>query len=76
MRREGLREPREGQEGRRNLLVLNRSCADLYEEIAGLFADRPDIEVIVDRRRGRGGMLPIPLSRKTRARPGGGNRVV
>jgi hypothetical protein len=30
--------------------VLNRSRADLYEEVAGLFAGRPDIRVVVDRR--------------------------
>lgn len=43
-------------EGRReqevHYLVVSRSCAYLYEEIAELFADRPDIKVIVDRRRG------------------------
>ena len=64
---------REGQDGRRNILVLSRSCADLYEEIAELFADRPEIEVIVDRRRGKGGMLPIPLSRR-RPRSGPGSK--
>lgn len=32
-------------------LVLNRSWADLYDEVAGLFAGRPDIRVVVDRRR-------------------------
>src|SRR5574341_897684 len=59
-RREGLREPREGQEGRRNILVLSRSCADLYEEVAELFADRPSIEVVVDRRWSGGGLAGIP----------------
>ncbi len=44
-------------------LVLNRSCADLYDEIAELFADRPHIEVIVDRRRGKEEMGGIPASR-------------
>jgi len=62
-----LREPRVGQEGRRNILVLSRSCADLYEEIAELFADRPSIEVVVDRRRGLDGMTEIPAARKRRA---------
>lgn len=56
-------------------MVLNRSCADLYEEIAELFADRTEIEVVVDRRRGRGGMIPIPLSRH-RARAGRGTKPV
>jgi len=62
-----LREPREGQGGRRNILVLSRSCADLYEEIAELFADRPSIEVVVDRRRGLEGMTEIPAAKKRRA---------
>jgi len=62
-----LREPRDGQAGRRNILVLNRSCADLFEEIAKLFADRPSIEVVVDRRRGLEGMTEIPAAKKRRA---------
>jgi len=62
-----LREPRDGQEGRRNILVLNRSCADLYAEIAELFADRPFIEVVVDRRRGIDRMTEIPAAKKPRA---------
>jgi len=62
-----LREPREGQERERHYLVLSRSCADLYEEIAELFADRPSIEVVVDRRRGLDGMPEIPAARKRRA---------
>jgi hypothetical protein len=66
-RREGLREPREGQERERHFLVLSRSCANLYEEIAELFADRPFIEVVVDRRRGLEGMREIPAARKRRA---------
>jgi hypothetical protein len=71
-----LRQQREEQERQRNILVLNRSCADLYAEIAELFADRPDIEVVVDRRWGRGGMIPIPLWRRPPTWSGGGNRVV
>ena len=70
-----MRQPRDGQEGRRNILVLNRSCADLYAEIAELFANRTDVEVIVDRRRGKGGMIPIPLWQR-RARSRGGNKPV
>ncbi len=62
-----MREPREGQAGRRNILVLSRSCADLFQEIAELFADRPSIEVVVDRRRGLDGMTEIPAARKRRA---------
>ena len=71
-----MRGSREGQERRTHYLVLSRSCADLYEEIAELFADRSDIEVVVDRRLGRGGMLPIPLWRRPSAWSGGGNRDV
>jgi len=52
--------------------VLNRSCADLYEEIAELFADRSYIAVVMDRRHGRGAMIPIPLSQRLRARSSGG----
>jgi len=66
---------RKGREGQRNILVLNRSCADLHAEITELFADRPDIEIIVDRRRGKGGMVQIPLSRR-RPRSGQGNKPV
>ena len=62
-----MRAPRDGQEGRRNILVLSRSCADLYEEIAELFSDRPFIEVVVDRRRGLDRMSEIPAARKRRA---------
>jgi len=58
-----MREPRQGQEREMHYLVLNRSCADLYDEIAELFADRPHIEVIVDRRRGKEQMGSIPASR-------------
>ncbi len=61
-----MREPREGQERERHYLVLSRSCADLYEEVAELFADRPYIEVVVDRRQGRDGMAEIPVVRKRR----------
>jgi hypothetical protein len=62
-----LREPREGQERERHYLVLSRSCADLYEEVARLFADESRIEVVVDRRRGLDGMTEIPAARKRRA---------
>lgn len=57
-----MREPREGQENEEqgiHYLVLNRSCADLYEAIAKLFAGRPYIKVIVDRRQGKGQMEEI-----------------
>ena len=71
-----MREPRPGQGGGAYYLVLNRSCADLYDEIAELFADRLSIEVIVDRRRGRNGMAEIPAgkgrgaqTRRRRANP-------
>jgi hypothetical protein len=70
-----LREPREGKEGRKSYLVLNRSCADLHAELTELFANRTDIEVIVDRRRGKGGMIPIPLWQR-RARSRGGYKPV
>lgn len=36
----------------REYLVLNRSWADLYDGVAEAFADRPDIRVVVDRRKG------------------------
>jgi len=55
-----MREPRNGQEQQTNYLVLSRSCGDLCAEITALFADRPDIKVVVDRRRGPGEMPEIP----------------
>jgi hypothetical protein len=55
-----MRESREGRGRRVQYLVLSRSCADLYDEIVELFADRTNIEVIVDRRRGSAGMTEIP----------------
>lgn len=63
-----MREPRPGQGQGTYYLVLNRSCADLYGEIAELFADRPSIEVVVDRRRGQEGMAEIPPGRRRGAR--------
>ena len=57
-----------GGEQRAYYLVLNRSCADLYDEIAELFADRPYIKVIVDRRRGKNGMAELQASRGPRTR--------
>ena len=65
-----MREPRPGQGNGPYYLVLNRSCADLYEEIAELFEDRPSIEVVVDRRQGQEGMKEIPA----RERRGAGTR--
>jgi hypothetical protein len=47
---------------------LNRSCADLYKEIAEALEDRPDIKVVVDRRRGKGRMTEIPSSKRRRGR--------
>ncbi len=58
-----MRKPRRGQEREMNYLVLNRSCADLYDKIAELFADCAHIEVIVDRRQGKGRMETIRTSR-------------
>ena len=59
-------------EGRReqevHYLVISRSCAYLYEEIARLFADRPDIKVIVDRRQGPTRMKEIPEAWERRRR--------
>jgi hypothetical protein len=67
MRREAMmREPRDGQERRADYLVLNRSCADLYDEVASLFTERPDIEVVLDRRRGKGKMAAIPVPKRSR----------
>jgi hypothetical protein len=61
------REPREGQELKRHYLVLSRSCADLYDEIVKLFANRPNIVVIIDRRKGEGAMAEIPPEGERRA---------
>ncbi len=57
-----MNEPWRGQGQGTHYLVLNRSCADLYDQIVALFAERLDIdiEVVVDRRRGKGGMATIP----------------
>lgn len=54
--------PRLGQGQGRYCLVLNRSCSDLYDKIADLFADRRYVKVVVDRRRGKEGMAEIPPS--------------
>ncbi len=59
-----MNEPWRGQGQGTHYLVLNRSCADLYDQIVELFADRLDIEVVVDRRRGKGGMATIPSSER------------
>ncbi len=67
-----MNEPWRGQGQGTHYLVLNRSCADLYDQIVELFADRLDIEVVVDRRRGKGGMAEIPVSQETRVRGGEG----
>ena len=64
-----MREPRRGQGQGTYCLVLNRSCADLYDEIAEFFADRLCVEVIVDRRRGRNGMARIPAGKRCGAGP-------
>ncbi len=63
-----MREPRPGQGNGPYYLVLNRSCADLYEEIAKVFEDRPYIKVVVDRRRGKGRMTEIPSGERRGAR--------
>jgi hypothetical protein len=63
-----MREPRPGQGQGSYYLVLNRSCADLYQEVARLFADESRIEVVVDRRRGNDGMTEIPAGRRRGAR--------
>ena len=59
-----MQELRHGQAQGKYFLVLNRSCADLYDEIAELFANRPYIKVVVDRRRGKSGMAEIPASER------------
>ena len=59
-----MREQRSGQTSGAFYLVLNRSCADLYEEIAEAFGDRSYIEVVVDRRQGEGGMKEIPAKER------------
>jgi hypothetical protein len=63
-----MREPWPGQGQGTYYLVLNRSCADLYEEVARLFADESRIEVVVDRRRGLDGMTEIPAGMRRGAR--------
>jgi hypothetical protein len=63
-----MREPRPGQGQGPYYLVLNRSYADLYEEIAEAFEDRRYIKVIVDRRQGRNGMARIPARQRRLAR--------
>ena len=65
-----MRQLRRGQEHGTHYLVLNRSCADLYDEVAELFADRPYIEVVVDRRRGKRGMPVIHAFQRPRVRKG------
>jgi len=63
-----MRELRPGQGQGTYYLVLNRSCADLYEEIANLFVGYPRIQVVLDRRRGNDGMTEIPTGRRRGAR--------
>jgi len=63
-----MREPRPGQGNGPCYLVLNRSCADLYEEIAEAFEDRPYVKVVIDRRQGRNGMREIPTRKRRGAR--------
>ena len=63
-----MRELRRGEGQGAYYLVLNRSCADLYDEIAELFANRPYIRVVVDRRRGKSGMAEIPASERPGSR--------
>jgi hypothetical protein len=70
-----MRELRRGQEQGTQYLVLNRSCADLYDEIAELFANRPYIKVVVDRRRGKGRMTTIPGSSPARGQSPLGRRL-
>ena len=65
-----MRALRRGQEQGTYYLLLNRSCADLYDEVAELFADRPYIKVVVDRRRGKDGMPEIPAPQRPRALKG------
>ena len=60
------------REAKVHYLVISRSCADLYEELTRLFADRPDIKVIVDRRQGLGRMAEIPNVQKRKGRKGTG----
>jgi hypothetical protein len=63
-----MRERRRGQKDGGHFLVLNRSCADLYEKIAEAFADRQYITVTMDRRQGPDGMTEIPAKPRRRAR--------
>ncbi len=63
-----MRRPRSAQGHGSNYLVLSRSCANLYEEIAEVFGDQSGIKVVVDRRQGVGGMTEIPSSKRRRSR--------
>ncbi len=47
-----MREPRDRRlDSGAQYLVLCRACAELYEEIAAFFSERPEVVVVVDRRR-------------------------
>jgi hypothetical protein len=46
-----MRERRDRLDASAQYLVLCRACAELYAEIAALFSERPDVVVVVDRRR-------------------------
>jgi len=63
-----MRGPRPGQGQGTYYLVLNRSCADLYEEIANLFVGYPRIQVVLDRRRGNDRMTEIPAGERRASR--------
>jgi len=42
-------------------VVLSRACAYMYDEMVKLFADWPDVVVIVDRRKKRRDLREHPL---------------
>jgi hypothetical protein len=46
-----MRERRDRLDSGAQYLVLCRACAELYAEIAAFFSERPDVVVVVDRRR-------------------------
>ena len=46
-----MHERRGNELGHQNqYMVLSRACAELYEEVSSLRADRPEVVVVVDRR--------------------------
>jgi hypothetical protein len=66
---EGMEESREMREQATDqshpheYAILSRACADLYEEMAEVLSGWPEIEVVVDRRKGRADVPAFLASR-------------